>query len=65
MSKLRLILGTLGRDEDGQALVEYGLILGLIALVAIVGITSMSGGVDGLYDVVEAASEAMRNAMGA
>jgi pilus assembly protein Flp/PilA len=29
------------QDEDGQALAEYGLILGLIAVVAIVALTAL------------------------
>ena len=29
------------QDEDGQALAEYGLVLGLIAVVAIVALTAL------------------------
>jgi pilus assembly protein Flp/PilA len=33
------------RDEDGQGLAEYALILGLVAVVAIVALNFLSGGV--------------------
>lgn len=35
------------RDEEGQALVEYGLILALIAVLCIVALTALSGGISG------------------
>ena len=35
--------------ESGQTLVEYGLIIGLIAVTAIFGIGLMAGGVDSLW----------------
>lgn len=39
-----------GEDEDGQGLVEYGLILALVAIAAIVGLGLLGGGInDTLY----------------
>lgn len=35
-------------DEDGQGLVEYGLVLGLIAVVAIGALSATGQGVNGL-----------------
>ena len=35
---LQLILGRLGRDDEGQGLAEYALILALIAIIAIVAL---------------------------
>lgn len=35
-------------DEEGQGLVEYGLILGLIAVVAIASMSATGQGVNGL-----------------
>jgi pilus assembly protein Flp/PilA len=35
------------KDEDGQALAEYGLILGLIAVVAILALTAMGAAISG------------------
>ena len=59
VSNLRqFIARTLG-SEAGQALVEYGLVLSLIALAAMAGITAFGGGVNGLYDTLEAAANAM------
>jgi len=38
------------RREDGQALAEYGLILGLIAVVAVVALTAVGLAVSGSLD---------------
>lgn len=38
------------RDENGQGMVEYGLILGLIALVAIGAIVLLGKDVGGMFD---------------
>jgi pilus assembly protein Flp/PilA len=43
------------KDEEGQALVEYGLILGLIAVVAIAALTLLGGAITGKLDVVNSA----------
>jgi len=37
-SRLSALIDLISRDEDGQGLVEYGLILVLIAIVAIVAL---------------------------
>jgi pilus assembly protein Flp/PilA len=42
-------------DEDGQALVEYSLILLLIALVTIAALTSIGTTVSGIINAVAAA----------
>jgi Flp pilus assembly pilin Flp len=46
---LRDILKTL-RAEDGQALVEYALILALVMVVAVAVLSSVGGTVAGLVD---------------
>jgi Flp pilus assembly pilin Flp len=46
-------------DERGQTLVEYGLILALIAMIALAGLTVMGGDVDGLYGVLDAVADAL------
>jgi pilus assembly protein Flp/PilA len=37
------------RDEDGQALVEYGLLLALIAVVCIAIVTTLGGRINGTF----------------
>ena len=37
------------RDEEGASAVEYGLIIGLIAVALIVVLTLLSGGLQGLF----------------
>ena len=39
-------------NEEGQGLVEYGLILGLVAIVAIAALTSMGGGLKSIFGTV-------------
>jgi pilus assembly protein Flp/PilA len=43
MSKLTALLASLRRDEDGQGLAEYALILALIAIIAIVALIFLGG----------------------
>lgn len=42
------------KDEEGQGLVEYGLILGLIAVVAIAALNATGGSVNSLVQKVAA-----------
>ena len=43
------------QDEEGQALVEYGLILGLIAVVCIIALTGIGLAVSGQLDFITSA----------
>lgn len=43
------------KDETGQAMTEYGLIIALIAIVVITGLTAMSGQLNTLFDSVKTA----------
>ena len=45
---------TLGRlrEEEGQGLVEYALILVLVAAVAVAGLTLLGGSLSGLFQTV-------------
>jgi Flp pilus assembly pilin Flp len=45
-------LTTLTRAEDGQALVEYALLISLIALTALVAVQSFGLGVSSLYSTI-------------
>lgn len=38
-------------NEDGQGMVEYGLILGLIAIVVIAALTATGGSLKSLFNV--------------
>ncbi|MFZ5974784.1 MAG: Flp family type IVb pilin [Bacillota bacterium] len=46
MKKLMRIL----RDEDGQGMVEYGLILGLIAVAAIAALIILGPKISGIFE---------------
>jgi pilus assembly protein Flp/PilA len=48
-------LTRLGKREDGQALAEYGLILALIAVVAVAALTALGLAVSGQLDEVTSA----------
>ncbi|MGH2607884.1 MAG: Flp family type IVb pilin [Tepidiformaceae bacterium] len=38
------------RDEEGQGLAEYGLILALIAVVCVAALTTLGGAISGLLN---------------
>jgi pilus assembly protein Flp/PilA len=40
------------KREDGQALVEYGLIIALVALVCIAGLTALGVSINGLLQTI-------------
>jgi pilus assembly protein Flp/PilA len=46
------VLSAIRRDEDGQGLAEYALILALIAIVAIVALIFLGGQVSGILSTV-------------
>lgn len=48
------MLKRLWKDEEGQGMVEYGLIIALVAIVAIVGLKLVGGSVDGIFTDVSA-----------
>ncbi|MGA7201835.1 MAG: Flp family type IVb pilin [Candidatus Cybelea sp.] len=45
-------LKTMIRDEEGATMVEYGLLVALIALVAIVGVTTLGKNLNTLFGAV-------------
>jgi pilus assembly protein Flp/PilA len=47
-------LKTMIRDEEGATMVEYGLLVALIALVAIAGVTLLGGKLNNLFSNVAA-----------
>ena len=54
MALVRSLLGTHGRDEKGQGLAEYALILALIAIVAIIALIFLGGQVSTILSKVGA-----------
>lgn len=55
MSTFRNVVAKLARNEEGAALVEYGLLIGLIALVCIAAITSIGTKIAASFNKVETA----------
>jgi pilus assembly protein Flp/PilA len=45
MSKIALVLRTLGNDESGQDLIEYALVAGLIGLGAVAAMSTLAGNI--------------------
>jgi pilus assembly protein Flp/PilA len=43
------------REEEGQGLVEYGIILGLVSVAAIAVLGTMAGDLDGVFGAINAA----------
>ena len=39
-------------NEEGQGMVEYGLILALVAVVVIAALTALGGGINGIFGEV-------------
>jgi Flp pilus assembly pilin Flp len=48
--------------QEGQAMVEYALILGLVSVVAILALTNIGGSVDGVLTAVDTALAAVPGA---
>lgn len=55
MKQLAQIVGAFWRDEDGQDLLEYALLVALIALVAVAGVTAAGVKVNDIFTAVAAA----------
>jgi pilus assembly protein Flp/PilA len=52
MALINQVLASLHRDEEGQGLAEYALILALIAIVAIIALIFLGSQVSGILDTV-------------
>ena len=46
---MKQLISRLIRGEEGQGMAEYGLILALIAVVVIVTLTALGGGLEGIF----------------
>ncbi|PKO22243.1 MAG: Flp family type IVb pilin [Chloroflexi bacterium HGW-Chloroflexi-1] len=42
------------KNEEGQGMAEYGLIIALVAVVVIVALTALGGGLTGIFDAITA-----------
>jgi pilus assembly protein Flp/PilA len=52
LHSLMLRLAAMRRDEEGQALVEYALILGLVSIVSIAALTLLGGNIADILDQI-------------
>jgi pilus assembly protein Flp/PilA len=55
LQKLTAIGRRLVRDDSGQDLLEYALLVSLIALVAVLAITATGNNVNGIFNQIAAA----------
>ena len=55
MKQLAQIVGAFWRDEDGQDLLEYALLVALIALVAVAGVTAAGIKVGAIFNAIATA----------
>lgn len=51
-------------EEDGQGMVEYGLILGLIAIIAIAALTATGQSVGDIFDTISGKITGAANTVG-
>jgi len=49
-TKAQAALATRRQNEEGAAMVEYGMLVAGIAVVAYVGVQALGGGINGLFN---------------
>lgn len=54
-SQMRTLIQKFRQDESGASMVEYGLLVALIAVVLIASVTSLGTGLQGVFDSIVAA----------
>jgi pilus assembly protein Flp/PilA len=52
---MRTLIQKFRQDESGASMVEYGLLVALIAVVLIASVTSLGTGLQGVFDSIVAA----------
>jgi len=57
MEKLVAFLHQIMREEDGQDMVEYALILGLVSIIAVLAVTATGVAVNDIWVAVQTAVE--------
>ena len=56
-----LIIRTqIARREEGQAMVEYGLLVGLVSVVAVAALTLIGTDVDRIFNLIKTALDAAK-----
>lgn len=51
------LLSQMMKSKKGQGMVEYGLIIGLIAIVVIVALTALGGGLNSIFENISGVVE--------
>lgn len=51
---MKKLLSWFKNEESGQGMVEYGLIIGLVAVALIVALTALQGQIAGIFSKVQA-----------
>lgn len=57
MIQTRSLINRIVREDSGQDMVEYGLILGLVSVVAVIAVTATGTAVNGLWTSIQGVIE--------
>jgi pilus assembly protein Flp/PilA len=49
---MRKLINRFGRDDEGAALVEYGMLVGLISVVCLVAVTAIGTEVSAAFNII-------------
>ncbi len=56
---MRKLVNRFRRDEEGAALVEYGMLVGLIAVICVAAVTLLGQDVSGVFSIIAASLAAI------
>jgi pilus assembly protein Flp/PilA len=56
---MRKLINRFRQDEEGAALVEYGMLVGLIAAVCIIAVTALGAGINTVFTTINTALAAI------